>query len=127
MEPLYLVWGRSVDLFKSLDEALDQSWWASESDDDWFDYIEVVGDGESDRMDREHPTVAAHHRRKLDESMDRYYKQAAARPFIGNITIDDKPLVSLYGDDSPDARLAELRPRLGDRVQFKPARRPVRR
>lgn len=116
---LYLIWGRDVDLAKDLDDALQTAWWHDESEEDWFDAIEVVAsDGTSEKMTKAHPVVAAEFDRRTEEAWQRYRQQQTARPFRGNIRVDGRTLESLYGDADPETKMAELRLYLGDRVTF---------
>jgi hypothetical protein len=126
-ENVILVWGRDVTRYDTMDDAIDAAWRLSESDDDWFDAIELIAaDGTSTRITSNQDPVRSEFNRRGVEQIKQYNKRLADRPFIGNIVIDGKILRSLYGDDDPEPEMAELRPVVGDRVRFVPVRTRVR-
>ena len=122
-DAICLMYGRYVEKFDDLDDALGAAWARDEwSDEDWWDKIEVVSIGGAARsIYHESPEYVAYVA-VMNEARREREKVNPPRPFIGNITIDGDVLESLYGDDDPSAKLDELRPYLGDRVAFDPAR-----
>ncbi len=117
---VYLVHGRDISVFTTLERAIGWAHTITWSDDNWFDALEIVSrDGSTRRYESDDPEV----RQWLREEDRRREQERKAKPgpaHLANLAIDDEIVNSYFGVDGvghaeADAEL--LRPFLGDRVQ----------
>jgi hypothetical protein len=121
---IWLLFGRDVDEFDNLDDALNGAWAIDEwSDDGWWDRIERIDDdGTITVIDSGSPEYVAFSRQRDAERRERE-RLAPPPALVGSVLVDGMPLESYYGDTGEsDAakRVERLRPYLGDRVKWRP-------
>lgn len=116
---IYIVHGRGVDLFDDVDEAKRHAWYASNSDEGWFDKLEVVAlGGEVTTLKRKDLPELDQWDNEQDAS---YRERRAAKPHVANLSVDGTPFESFYGDSGTAearAKYEHLLPYLGDRLEL---------